>query len=83
VQLEWLYSEGKRTGATHWLAARVQLRNLPLQPELAAAYQTAAEQLSWRIALQQPAGDRIRLNFALRGKAGTIEFVAFGLQGEL
>jgi hypothetical protein len=83
VQLEWLYSEGKRVQATYWFAARVQLRNLPLQPELAAAYQTAAEQLSWRIALQQPAGERIRLNFALRGKAGTIEFVAFGLQGEL
>jgi hypothetical protein len=83
VQLEWLYSEGKRAGATHWFAARIQMRALPLQPELAAAYQTAAEQLSWRIALQQRAGDRIRLNFALRGKAGTIEFVAFGLQGEL
>ncbi|MCX7926088.1 MAG: hypothetical protein N2554_09790 [Fimbriimonadales bacterium] len=83
VQLEWLYSEGKRVQATHWLAARVQARSLPLQPELTAAYQTAAGQLSWRIALQQPAGERARLNFALRGKAGTIEFVAFGLQGEL
>jgi hypothetical protein len=83
VQLEWLSSEGKRTGATHWFAARVQMRALPLQPELTAAYQTAAGQLSWRVALQQQAGERARINFALRGKAGTIEFVAFGLQGEL
>ena len=83
VQLEWLSSEGKRVQATNWFAARVQLRTLPLQPELAAAYQTAAQQLRWRLALQQPAGDRVRLNFTLRGRAGTIEFVAFGLQGEL
>ena len=83
IQLEWLYSEGKRVGATHWFAARLQIRTLPLQPELAAAYQTVEGQLSWRVALQQQAGERARINFALRGKAGTIEFVAFGLQGEL
>ena len=83
IQLEWLYSEGKRAGATHWFAARLQIRTLPLQPELAAAYQTVEGQLSWRVALQQQAGERARINFALRGKAGTIEFVAFGLQGEL
>jgi hypothetical protein len=83
IQLEWLYSEGKRAGATHWFAARLQIRTLPLQPELAAAYQTAEGRLSWRVALQQQAGERARINFALRGKAGRIEFVAFGLQGEL
>ena len=83
LQLEWLYSEGKRVQATHWLAARMQARSLPLQPELTAAYQTASGQLSWRVALQQRAGERAQLNFTLRGKAGTIEFVAFGLQGDL
>lgn len=83
AQLEWLYSEGKRIDATHWFALHLQARELPLQPELALAYQTRAEQLSWRLALQQRAGDRAQLNLTLRGKAGTIEFVAFGLQGEL
>lgn len=83
VQVEWLYSEGERIRATHWLAARVQARTLPFQPELSAAYQTAAEQLSWRVALQQQAGDRFRMNLTLRGKAGKIEFVAFGLQGDI
>ncbi|GIV08598.1 MAG: hypothetical protein KatS3mg019_0689 [Fimbriimonadales bacterium] len=83
TQLEWLYSEGKRIDATHWLAARIQARALPFQPELTVAYQTHTEQLSWRIALQQRAGDRTQLNFTLRGKAGTIQFVAFGLQGDL
>ncbi|MCX7993547.1 MAG: hypothetical protein N2651_07735 [Fimbriimonadales bacterium] len=83
LQLEWLYSEGKRVPATHWLALRVQLRSTAFQPELGGAYQTASGQLSWRVALQQQAGDRIRLNLTLRGKEGTIEFVAFGLQGDL
>jgi len=83
VQLEWLYSEGARIDATHWFAARIQIRELPFQPELTAAYQTHAEQLSWRIALQQRAGDRAQLNLTVRGKAGTIQFVAFGLQGDL
>jgi len=83
IQVEWLYSEGKRAGAAHWFAARVQMRTLTLQPELAAAYQTAEGRLSWRVALQQQAGERARIHFALRGKAGTIEFVALGLQGEL
>jgi hypothetical protein len=83
AQVEWLYSEGERIRATHWLAARVQARTLPFQPELSAAYQTAAEQLSWRVALQQQAGDRFRMNLTLRGKAGKIEFVAFGLQGDI
>lgn len=83
MQLEWVYSEGKHIDATHWFAARIQARELPFQPELTLAYQSRAEQLSWRVALQQRAGDRAQLNFSLRGKAGTIEFVAFGLQGEL
>ncbi len=83
AQLEWLYSDGQRIDATHWLALKLHARTLPLQPELTLAYQTRAEQLSWRVALQRSAGDRIRLNFALRGKADAIEFVAVGLQGEL
>ena len=83
VQLEWLYSDGRRVQATHWLATRLSLRSLPLQPELTAAYQSDSAQLSWRVALQQRAGERTRLNFTLRGKAGTIEFVAVGLQGDL
>ncbi len=82
LQLEWLHSDGKRVAATHWLAARAQSRTLPLQPELTIAYQTAANQLSWRVALQQQTGERARLNLTLRGKAGTIQFVAFGLQGD-
>ncbi|MFN3690442.1 MAG: hypothetical protein ACK4UU_05900, partial [Fimbriimonadales bacterium] len=52
MQLEWLYSDGKRVPATHWLATRIPIRSLPLQPELTAAYQSASTQLSWRIALQ-------------------------------
>lgn len=83
LQLEWLYSEGERVAATHWFAAQLQVRDLPFQPELSAAYQTAAEQLSWRLAFQQRAGERARMSLIVRGKAGTIEFVAFGLQGEL
>ncbi|MCS7300344.1 MAG: hypothetical protein NZ556_02140 [Fimbriimonadales bacterium] len=83
AQLEWLYSDGKRALATHWFALRMQANDLPLQPELRAAYQTAAAQLSWRLALQHRAGDRLQLNLTLRGKQGTIEFVAFGLQGDL
>ncbi|MCS7190541.1 MAG: hypothetical protein NZ843_02935 [Fimbriimonadales bacterium] len=83
AQLEWLYSEGKRIQATHWFAMHLHARELPLQPELSAVYQTAAEQLSWRLALQQQAGGRLRLNLTVRGKAGTIQFVAFGLQGDL
>ncbi|MDM7461913.1 MAG: hypothetical protein P3X24_009755 [bacterium] len=83
AQLEWLYSDGKRIDATHWLAIRLHARTRSLQPELLLAYQTHAEQLSWRVALQRSAGDRFQFHCALRGKADAIEFVAVGLQGEL
>lgn len=83
AQLEWLYSDGERIDATHWFAARIQIPELPFQPEITTAYQTRTEQLSWRIALQQRAGERARLSLTVRGKAGTIQFVAFGLQGDL
>lgn len=83
AQIEWLYSEGKRIRATHWFALNLQARGLPLQPELSAVYQTTTAQFSWRLALPYRASDRLRLNLILRGKEGTIDFVAFGLQGDL
>ncbi len=83
LQLEWLYSEGKRMPATHWFALQARVRSLPLQPEVRAAYQSHARQLSWRVALQQPATDRLQFKLTVRGKEGTIELVALGLQGDL
>lgn len=83
AQLEWVYSEGRQASASHWLAARLHARSLPFQPELSIAYQTVAGRVSWRLAAQQRAGDRASFNLTLRGKAGTIQFVAFGVQGEL
>lgn len=83
VQLEWLYSAGKRVADTHWFALRAAFTDLPLQPELGVAYQTHTQQLSWRVAVGQRIGDRARLNFTMRGKEGTIQLVALGVQGDL
>ncbi|MCS7273129.1 MAG: hypothetical protein NZ550_03160 [Fimbriimonadales bacterium] len=83
VQLEWLYSAGKRVIDTHWFALRAEFSELPLQPELRLAYQTHAQRLSWRIAVGQRLDDRTRLSFVLRGQEGRILLGAVGVQGDL
>ncbi len=83
LQMEWLYSGGNRIIDTHWLAFRWQPLTMPLQPELLLTYQTATEQMSWRVSLQQRMGNNFSVNLVVRGRQGTLQFVAIGLRGEL
>ncbi len=83
LQVEWVYGEGKRVPNTHWFAMGWQIRNLPYSPELRLAYQTANEQLSWRLSLQRTVADRLSLNLVVRGNQDKLQFVAIGFRGEL
>jgi len=83
IQLEWVYGEGKGVPATHWFSLGWQGRNLPYQPDLRIAYQTAGEQFSWRLSLQQGVAERFALNLVMRGNQDELQFIAIGLRGEL
>ncbi|MEN3000503.1 MAG: hypothetical protein ABDI19_01525 [Armatimonadota bacterium] len=82
-QLEWIHSCGNRIVDTHWFALRWQPLEMALQPELLLTYQTASQQLSWRLALHQRLDQYFSLNLVVRGRQGTLQFVGIGLRGEL
>ncbi|MCS7066160.1 MAG: hypothetical protein NZL85_07795, partial [Fimbriimonadales bacterium] len=83
LQLEWLFSGGDRITDTHWLALRWQLLEMSLQPELLLTYQTASQQLSWRLTLRHRLGEQLSVNLVARGRQGTLQLVGIGLRGEL
>ncbi|MFQ3610548.1 MAG: hypothetical protein SNJ72_03540 [Fimbriimonadales bacterium] len=83
IQLEWVYGEGKGMPTTHWFSLAWQMKDLPYQPELRLAYQTAGEQLSWRLSLQRGLAERLALSLVVRGNQDELQFVAVGLRGEL
>ncbi len=83
LQMEWLYTEGRQMPDTHWLGLYWQSRRGRYEPAVWLAYQSADSVLSWRVSLQDRRGTPFQLGMSLRGREGTIQFIALELRGSL